>query len=77
MTKPENETATLEVAPLPRHAVPFGDLLASINLPETTYNKEAKKHGGCRTFKIGRRKYALLADWHKWLERRADLAGAA
>ncbi|MDP2518833.1 hypothetical protein [Shimia thalassica] len=70
---PDTPIIKPEMAPLPRIAVPFLELLATIDLPESTYRKETAEGRGCRTFKIGRRKYVLMDDWEAWLRERADV----
>lgn len=77
MSKTTPQNIVQNVAPVPRVAVPVGELLVSINLPESTFLAEQAAGRGCKTFKIGRRKYALLTDWAAWLESRAAETGGA
>lgn len=62
------------VAPIPAVAAPIGELVRAIDLPESTYRSEEAAGRGCRTFFIGRRKYALLTDWENWLTSLAESA---
>ncbi len=73
-----NDTLTQSnnLSPLPRVAARIDELAASIDLPPSTYRREEVEGRGCRTFLIGRRKYALLSDWAKWLESLAEKADA-
>jgi hypothetical protein len=52
-------------------AAPIGELVEDLGLPLSSYYAEEAAGNGCRCFKIGRRKFALLSDWQTWLEARA------
>lgn len=60
-----------------RHAAPESELLEEIGLPASTYAAEKAAGRGPRTFKIGRRIYVRIADWHAWLDERAGAGGSA
>lgn len=66
-TEPQTET--------PLFAAHEVDLVEGLGLPLSTYRACVSGGKGPRTFKLGRRNYVLLTDWHAWLETLAETGG--
>jgi hypothetical protein len=56
------------VAPIPRHSAPLNDLAASVGVPGETLEALSRKGKGPPIYKIGRRIFARIEDFHEWLD---------
>lgn len=63
-----NDNPPAPVAPIPRHAAPLDDLAASVGLPAYTLDELSRKGKGPPIFKLGRRIFCRIADFHEWLD---------
>lgn len=66
------ELEAAPVAPAPAYAASLDALASSIGLPGETLSMLSRAGKGPPIFKIGRRIYCRVRDFHHWLDRLAD-----
>jgi hypothetical protein len=66
--KAKRDEAASAIVPIPNHAAPLEALATPMGLPAPTLDALVRAGKGPPVFKIGRRVFCRVTDFHRWLD---------